>query len=139
MTRFRERLLKGLLWFIGVSALFALVAVFMPMPWMAGIHRSLGLGDMPAAPIVEYLARSLSAFYVIFRAPSCLLAVSDLDRYRPLVRLLGSGFLLMGCIFIWIDVATGMPWWWSACEGPPQIVVGSLFLLLARSAPRQWD
>jgi hypothetical protein len=37
----------------GVSALFALVAVFMPMSWMAATHRWLGLGEMPTAPVVD--------------------------------------------------------------------------------------
>jgi hypothetical protein len=33
-----------LLRFVGVPALFALVAVFMPVSWMAATHRWLGLG-----------------------------------------------------------------------------------------------
>jgi hypothetical protein len=47
---------------VGVTALFALVSVFTPVSWLAASHRWLGLGDMPTAPVVEYLARSLSAF-----------------------------------------------------------------------------
>jgi hypothetical protein len=125
-----------LLRFMGVGALFALVAVFMPLSWMAATHRWLGLGEMPTSPIVEYLARSLSAFYFLFGAV-CLLAASDLDRYRQLIRLIGLAFLLLGVVFTWIDVEAGMPWWWSAFEGPPQIGLGAVILFLARPAPLQ--
>ena len=60
MTR-ADKALVLLLRFVGVPALFALVAVFMPVSWMAATHRWLGLGEMPAGPVVEYLARSVSA------------------------------------------------------------------------------
>jgi hypothetical protein len=63
-----DKVLAILLRSLGVSALFALVAVFMPMSWMAATHRWLGLGEMPTAPVVEYLARSVSAFYALFGA-----------------------------------------------------------------------
>jgi hypothetical protein len=133
MYRSDKTLLVFLLWFMGVSALFAVVAVFMPMSWMAATHHWLGLGEMPTDPIVEYLARSLSAFYCFFGS-LCLLAASDLDRYRPLVRLLGLAFLMMGMVFTWIDLAVGMPWWLAVFEGPPQIGLGIVFLFLTRPA-----
>src|SRR5262245_27062262 len=53
-----EKALVLLLRIVGVPALFALVAVFMPVSWMAATHRWLGLGEMPTGPVVEYLARS---------------------------------------------------------------------------------
>jgi len=86
-----------LLRFLGVSALFALVAVFMPGSWMAATHCWLGLGEMPTGPVVEYLARSVSAFYALFGA-LCLVVASDLERYRPLVRFLGVTFPVMGVV-----------------------------------------
>jgi hypothetical protein len=76
--------LSILLRFLGVTALFALVAVFMPFSWMAATHRWLGLGEMPTGPVVEYLARSVSAFYAFFGAP-CLVLAGDIERYRPVV------------------------------------------------------
>ena len=63
-----------LLRILGVLALFAVVAVFMPMSWMVATHRWLGLGEMPTGPVVEYLARSLSAFYAIMGALCLVLA-----------------------------------------------------------------
>jgi hypothetical protein len=51
MTR-ADKALVLLLRFVGVGALFALVAVFMPSSWMAATHRWLGLGEMPTGPVV---------------------------------------------------------------------------------------
>jgi hypothetical protein len=126
-----DKLLTFLLRFFGVSALFALVAVVLPFSWMAATHRWLGLGEMPAAPVVEYLARSLSAFYALFGA-LCLMVASDLQRYRPLARFFGVAFAVMGVAALGIDLAAGMPWWWSASEGPFGVVVGGMLFFLAR-------
>ena len=83
-----DKALVVLLRIVGVGALFALLAVVMPVSWMAATHGWLGLGEMPTGPVVEYLARSLSAFYAIMGA-LCLVLATDLERYRPLVRFLG--------------------------------------------------
>src|SRR5438477_12490784 len=108
---------------LGVGSLFALGAVLMPLSWMANIHRWLGLGEMPTAPVVEYLARSVSAFYALFGA-LCLVVAYDLERYRPLVRFLGRAIALMGLVLLGVDLAARMPWWWSACEGPAGVGFG---------------
>lgn len=131
MIRKSDRLLVFLLRFLSVSACLALVAVLMPMSWMAATHRWLGLGEMPVTPIVEYLARSLSAFYVLFGALSFVLS-ADVERYRPLVGFLGCAFAAYGAVFIGVDLLVGMPWWWTASEGPPCLFVGVWIFLLAR-------
>src|SRR5207253_777590 len=82
-----------------------------------------GLGEMPTGPVVEYLARSLSAFYALVGA-LCLVVATDLERYRPLVRFLGVAFALMSVVLLDVDLAAGMPWWWSASEGPGGVVLG---------------
>jgi cell division protein FtsW (lipid II flippase) len=130
MTR-AYKALTILLRLLGVSTLFALIAVFMPVSWMTATHRWLGLGDMPTAPVVEYLARSLSAFYALFGA-LCLVVASDLERYRPLIRFLGVAFAVMSVVFIGVDLAAGMPWWWAVYEGAVGIVLGALMFFLAR-------
>ncbi len=130
MTR-REKVLVVLLRVLGIGSLFALVAVFMPYSRMLAIHRWLGMGDMPTAPVVEYLARSLSAFYALMGA-LCLVVAADLERYRPLVRFLGVAVALMSAIILGVDLAAGMPWWWSASEGPGGVVFGVLMFFLAR-------
>src|SRR5438132_8164280 len=112
-----DKALVILLRIVGVPALFALAAVVMPTSWMAATHRWLGLGEMPTGPVVDYLARSLSAFYALVGA-LCLVVATDLERYRPLVRFLGVAFALMSVVLLDVDLAAGMPWWWSASEGP---------------------
>jgi hypothetical protein len=48
---------------LGIGSLFVLIPVVMPWSRMAATHHWLGLGGMPTGPIVQNLARSLSAFY----------------------------------------------------------------------------
>jgi hypothetical protein len=69
-----DKVLVFLLRLVGVGSLFSLVAVVMPSTWMAATHRWLGLGEMPTGPVVEYLARDLSAFYALVGA---LVAIKD--------------------------------------------------------------
>ena len=83
--------------------------------------------------MVEYLAHSLSAFYAVMGA-LCLVLATDLERYRPLVRFLGVVFALMSVVFLGVDLSAGMPWWWTASEGPGGIVFGALLFVLARPA-----
>ena len=126
-----DKVLVILLGFIGVTALFALVAVFMPFSWMAATHRWLGLGEMPTGPIVEYLARSLSGFYAFFGA-LCLAMAADVERYRRLVQFLGAALAVMSVVVFGIDWSINMPWWWTAFEGPPGVVFGIFMFYLAR-------
>lgn len=134
MTR-SDKMLVLLLRILGVGSLFALVPVLMPFSWMVATHRWLGLGEMPNGPVVEYLARSLSAFYALVGA-ICLVLASDLERYRPVVRFLGAAFAVMGLVFLGVDLAAGMPWWWTASEGPGAVVFAVVMVLLARSPDR---
>src|SRR5947199_154498 len=67
----------------------------LPFAWMDAVHCRLGMGSLPAEPIVLYLARSTSALYASFGAVYLRVA-GDVPRYRPLLRLLA-----------WIKVAFG--------------------------------
>jgi hypothetical protein len=126
-----DKALAMLLRCSGVGSLFALLAVAMPFSWMLATHRWLGLGEMPTGAVVEYLARSVSAFYALFGA-LFLVVASDLERYRPVARFLGSALALVGLILVGVDVGAGMPWWWSAFEGPLWVVLGAFLFFLAR-------
>jgi len=53
---------------VGVGLLLATVAVFLPVSQMAIMHRWLGLGEFPDAPITIYLARSTSLLYAMHGA-----------------------------------------------------------------------
>src|SRR5215472_19339881 len=133
MTKSDKVLVILFRYLLGIGSLFALVPVVMPFSWMVATHGWLGLGEMPTGPVVEYLARSLSAFYAIM-GTLCLVLATDLERYRPLVRFLGVAFALMSVVLLGVDLAAGMPWWWSASEGPGGVVFGALLFVLARPA-----
>ena len=126
-----DRPLKTLLRIIGVITLFALVGVFMPKSWMATTHQWLGLGELPDAPIVQNLARSVSAFYALFGAV-CLVLAADPERYRPFVRFLGVAVAVFGVALIGIDLTANMPLWWTASEGGSTLVFGALMFFMAR-------
>ncbi len=128
----RDKRLKIVLHILGWTTLLAVGAVVMPRSWMASTHEWLGLGEFPAAPIVENLARSVSAFYAIFGAV-CLVLASDIERYRPLIKFLGALLVIFGVTLIGIDLAAGMPPWWTASEGLSTIVFGVLMLALSLS------
>jgi hypothetical protein len=130
-----DKVLVFLLRLVGVGSLFALIPVLMPMSWMVATHRWLGLGEMPTDPVVEYLARDLSAFYALLGALLLVMA-SDVERYRPLVRFFALAFILLSIVFTGVDLAAGMPWWWSASEGPGGVVFGALLLVMARPVHR---
>jgi hypothetical protein len=126
-----ELVIIVILRFIGGAALFAIPAIFLPFSWMDQIHGYLGLGTLPAAPIVSYLARSLSAFYAATGA-FLLFISTDVRRFRSLVAFWGVVFAAMGCVLLGIDISAGMPTGWTVSEGPPAIVVGLVVVWLAR-------
>jgi hypothetical protein len=101
---------------------------------MVAIHQWLGLGEMPDSPVVEYLARSVSAFYALFGA-LCLVVAGDGNRYRPVVRFLGAATAVVGFILVGVDVGAGLPAWWSALEGPLWVVLGAGLYYLASPKP----
>ena len=129
-----DRLLQWLLRFVGGIELCAIPFILVPMSWMAEVHASLlGLGPMPQAPIVEYMARTLSLLYAVHGA--VVFRVSfDLVRFRPFVGFLGALHIAVGLCIIGIDLAAGLPWWWVLGEGPGIAVGGVLVLLLNRMA-----
>jgi hypothetical protein len=119
-----ERYLKLLLRVIGITCLPAIVAVFMPYSWLV---RSVELAEPGTAVkvLVSYLARLLSAFYVLLGGMMVLFSV-DVRRYAGPIRLIALwslmavlGFLIFGVPilfkggfgwFIWFvtgDVAFG--------------------------------
>jgi len=126
-----ERLLVWLLRLFGASTLTALGAVFMPHDWMNLIHQRLGMGELPHLPIVGYLTRSISALYALHGALLIFLSL-DVQRYLPLVRFLGAASAVMGVLLLGLDLAVGMPVFWTVAEGPPVVALGIVILVLAR-------
>ena len=128
----RVRLLVGLFRLAGVVMCAAFLAMVMPFEWMAANHRSLGLGEFPHAPIVEYLARSVAALYG-FHGVLLLVLSSDPLRYRPLVWYIASMNVAFGVFMTLIDLEAGLPTWWTLVEGPPIIAFGIVIAFLNRS------
>jgi len=123
---------------IGVCGLFAIPAIFLPYSWMNAIHEYMGLGELPDAPIVSYLARSLSAFYAI--VSTIILFISfNIRHYRSFVKLWAIIVIVTGFVLLGIDIAAGMPTSWTMGEGPPTIVVGLVVLWLQRKITVESD
>jgi len=131
-----ERALVALLRLGGALTGLAVFAVFLPSDWMAATHQRLGLGVYPAAPITDYLARSLSAFYAAHGALLFLVA-SDVRRFRPFVLYCGWFGVLGGALLLGIDLHAGLPDWWSLAEGPWVLATGAVILALARHIERR--
>jgi hypothetical protein len=110
--------------FAGALLMTALAAVVMPTDWMAAIHRALELGDFEANLLTQYLARSISLLYAVHGAVLWL-AARDVAGNRPLV----GGLIILGFVFgagmLAIDLAVGMPWTWTALEGPPVLALNA--------------
>jgi hypothetical protein len=126
-------MLVFLLRIIGTTSGLAILAVVLPYESMNTIHLWLGMGELPQAPIVGYLARTLSAFYALYGSLLWFLSF-DTVRYRSVIRYVGyvtSGF---GLILIGIDWVEGMPRYWKLAEGPIAIVYGILLLLSSKQA-----
>jgi hypothetical protein len=119
----------------GVTLLLALGAVFMPHAWMDIIHRKIGLGELPAIPIIGYLTRSISAMYTIHGALFLFISL-DVHRYLALVRFLAVTGGLFGFGMLLLDCYVGLPLPWVICEGPSIVVLGVVLFWLAHKVEK---
>jgi hypothetical protein len=127
LNRQHSRLLLVFLLRLGAAITgSAFLAVFLPTEWMARIHEWLGLGDFPRVPIVDYLARSLAAFYG-FHGVLLLIVSFDLDRYRAIIWFLAFMNVTFGLMLTGVDSHAGMPAYWTFSEGPPLVLIGVAF------------
>jgi hypothetical protein len=122
-----HRLLVVVLRAFGVLDLCALGAVVAPLPWMAAAHAWLGLGPMPQGPLVGYLIRSASALYALHGALALFLSF-DVLRYWRVITFLAAAALVHGAVMFGIDLAEGMPAWWTAFEGVGFAATGAVVL-----------
>ena len=130
MMASQERLFKLFLRIIGATALLALFPVAFPYSWMNAIHKWLGLGTLPAEPIVGYLARSTSAFYAFFGGLLWIVSF-DLRRHRLVLIYVGAATIVFGVALLAVDLLEGMPLHWSLTEGPINVGIGALILGLS--------
>jgi hypothetical protein len=128
----RARPLKVLLRVCGSICLLALVPAMMPAGWIASTHAALGFSGDTAAPVFQYMARSLSLVYALIGGGMWLLS-TDIQRFRPLIRYAAFGYVVLGTMLLGIDLRAGMPLYWVLAEGPLLMLVGAaIWLLLPR-------
>ena len=130
-----RKLLVIVLRAFGILDLCALVAVFLPLRWMAAAHAAVGLGALPHGPLVGYLARSASALYALHGA-TVLFISFDVRRYWRLITFLAALAVLHGAVMLGIDLAEGMPVWWTSFEGLGFAATGGVVLLAQWAAGR---
>ena len=131
MTERSAKWLAFVLRFECVILLSALVAVFLPHSVMDSLHAQMGLGELPDAPIVDYLTRSLSLIYAS-NAPLCGFVARDVRRYREIILVQAWVGASYGLGLLGLDLVIGMPPFWTICEGPLVIALSIAVLLLAR-------
>lgn len=128
----QEKILIVVLRLVGAVMLWAWLAVFLPVDWMAAGHRWLQLGEFPESTLVDYLTRSISILYGIHGGLLIVLA-TDVRRYAAVIRYVASVNALFGVLVTGIDLHAGMPWFWTVSEGPPILAVAVVQLWLLRS------
>ena len=124
-----ERALRAVLRLNGAVTSLAIVAVFMPLDWMDRVHRYLGMGPIPTAPVFEYLARTVSFMYFI-HGTLCLLLSTDVRRYGPVITYVAAVEMVFAGLLFWIDAKAGMPSGWTWTEAPVVIGVSGVILIL---------
>jgi hypothetical protein len=131
-----ERALKLLLQVVGIVSLPAIIAVFMPYSWLV---RGVELAEpgTPVRVLVSYLARLLSAFYVLLGLMFLVFA-GDVRRYAVPIRLVALwslmavvGFLIYGVPAL---VKGGFGWfiWFAAGDVAFGFTLAVTILLLQR-------
>ena len=120
---------------LGLIVLTSLFAVVMPTAWMDATNQWLGLGELPDLPIVGYLTRSLSAMYAMHGALLVFLSF-NVRRYATVLRFLAGVGVLFGATMLALDLAVGMPWWWTLSEGPFVIPANAVVFWLATRIER---
>ena len=131
-----ELILVWILRIHGGAAALAIFAVFIPAAWMAAVHdRWLGLGEMPIAPVVVYLARTVSLLYS-FVGAVCIFVSIDVRKHWQTITFLAVSMIVLGVVMTGIILHAGLPWWWAAGEGVASIGIGAfLFWLQSAAGP----
>jgi len=131
-------LLKVLLRLVGTAALFALVGLLMPTGWMALCHEWLGLGELPEGPVLEYLARSTSAFYALVGGLLWVLS-TDVKRYARVITYVAVGGLLFSVAILVTDIVAALPTFWTVGETAANFATCIAILVLQRNIRRSAD
>ncbi len=132
-----EQALRLILLGIALAEFGAVIGVFMPISLMKTIHSLIGLGAMPEGVLVPYLARSLSAFYMVHAGVTGICAL-DVRRYSPMIKYLAWAGIAFASMVTYLDIHAGFPWYWTVAEGPGLAVLSVAMLVLLRRIPKTW-
>ena len=78
-----------------------------------------------------FMIRQASYTYGMHGVSLWVLA-TNLNRFRPLVKLNGIAYLLAGPVFLVIDYSSGMPMWWTIADSLGCALMGAALLGLIR-------
>jgi hypothetical protein len=126
-----ERMLKAILYLIALSEFGAIAGIVMPVAWMRAAHEWLGMGAFPEGVTLPYLARSLSAFYVV-HGGALWVCATDIRRHSAMIAYMAWAGIGFAALMSVLDVLAGFPWYWMAVEGPGLIVLSVAILWLLR-------
>jgi hypothetical protein len=110
--------MRLLTWFLRASAILflsAALAVVMPTAWMASVYEAMDLGTFPDVPLMQYMTRSLSAFYAILGVNYLYMSL-DVPRYLPLLRFSVPVTMAFTAVIIALDLWIPMPISWTLGE-----------------------
>ncbi len=108
----------------------AVFAVVMPRSWMDASSSLLKVDPMGDSPLAGYLARLASALYALHGSTLGIIAWY-LPRSLFMVKPIGIATICFGLLMYWIDLAEGMPTYWSAVEGTALVLGGGSFVVMA--------
>ncbi len=128
-----ERNLILFLRFVAIVTGAAIVPALMPLAWMNVIHQRLGMGDLPSGPIVEYLARSTSAFYALHGILLWIIS-TDLKRFAPILNYMIWTMAICGVGLGVLDWKAGLPPHWLYAEAPIVLTLAGTMWALRRNA-----
>jgi hypothetical protein len=103
-----ESWLRLLLRILGGICVLAVIPLFMPRSQLDAGHRFLGLGELPTAPIAEYLARSVSALCAFYGGLLLLLA-RDVRQFVSIIRYQAAAIMVLSAIGIFAGMHAGVP------------------------------
>src|SRR5947207_1429003 len=133
-----KRGLVLLLRLVGGTCLIALVSLWMPRSWIEASHHWLGWGEFPAAPVAEYLARSVSALSAFYGG--LLVALSfDVRRYAALVRYQAVAIMVLSACGLMVGGWAGMPLWFVVTDAVACWAYCVPVLVLTRRVERGGD
>jgi hypothetical protein len=124
-----------LLRLLAVAEFAAAAGIVMPAALMARLAPLLGAGAFPDGALAPYLARCLSAMYVMHGGFAWVTA-RDVAAYRPFVTYLGWSGIAFSALITWLDIQAGFRWFWWVAEGPGLTALSVALLVLARAVSR---